>query len=295
MSLDPWTSEAAHRTRRTLYRLAGFYMVLGLLVAVLAMLARDLLSTFLGCLIVGGTIAASVALDSLLRLTHTTLSMLEEVRDRLATLESTSSGTIFEMSEEDVDSTTIDVAAGAWHDPSMISAGSLEGSKFPRLVAGFVDVDEPYDGQEADPPTSSGRAASHWDHAARAAEATDTPGWVSPTANSDRMRQWRVALHRGDLAACRAAYDRLVPHVSTVAAESLETTLRNLELETEQKLRQQFASQIRTGMYSEAIETGDMIVRYFPAGRAAADFKRLRDVLTDRITTQDPSVYAEAQ
>ena len=296
MRSDPWTLEAARRTRRTLYRLAGFYVVLGIVVAFLAVMAGDRVSVFLGFLIVGGTLAATVALNSLLRLTDTTLAMLAEIRERLTVLESPGIGTVFDATEDDVDSTTIDVAAGGMHDPSIVAAGTLDSSKFPRLVAGVVEFDDPYQAEGEEEPEPVDPVSAPWSPAVRFSdELMETRGWVSPTANAAPMRKWRVALHRGDLEGCRAAYDQLVSHVSAVAAETLEATLRELEQRIEQRLRRTFAEQVRSGSYGEAIETGDNIVHLFPAGRAAADFKRLRDVLTDRAADCDSAIYAEAQ
>lgn len=128
------------RARGTLLLLACFYVVAGFAMAVSAAIDGNPVGTFLGFLIVTGSIAIAVAYNTLLHLAdsaNSTQQSLDNILQRMghprekAPSASKGTGAIFEPSQECL----LDLSAVGPGDPSLLVAVRLERDVFPRLAS----------------------------------------------------------------------------------------------------------------------------------------------------------------
>ncbi|MBI4719098.1 MAG: hypothetical protein HY763_14945 [Planctomycetes bacterium] len=258
--------DTARRTTRTVYVIAGFYVVIGLSVAVVAALGGDRLSAFLGFLIVSGALGAGLVLQQLIRVSARAAAMadaLDDIRRRLDRLAVHTSGSPQTVSgveataapspsaPEDARELWMDLAALGTGDAGTITAATLDRSVFPRLVTTM-------DQAEAEEPPRDG------------------------LTTRNLLNDWQVAVRQGDIAACRRIVSTLMDTADAATMAPLTAQLQAMTDRAEASLREQFAAQVRRGDYAAALATGDQMAALLPDRPVASEYGTLRPHLLRR-------------
>lgn len=270
--------EFRRHARRTLYVVAGFYVVVGFAAAAASALSGDRLGTFIGFLIISGAIGGAVAMRSLLQVEGCVSTMSEallEVRDRLGQVERTVDALRTRIIEEAPTAghsegvTLLDLSAVGRGDPSVLAAATLDRSVFPRLVASM----------EEEPPAQCKSEGPD----GGVAVAAGIPQAGSAPSTINLLRQWKVALRNSDLAGCRAVYSAIVDTVGAEEAEPLRVQIEQLADRVERSLREAFTAKFREGELGEALALGERLCHLLPDRPIAADFRRIEPHLLRRL------------
>jgi|CXWL01.1.fsa_nt_gi hypothetical protein len=273
--------ESVRRTRNTLYLVAGLYIVIGFVVATATAMQRDRLGTFLGFLIISGALSmgliARTALQVLVRIAHIQESLddLSERVDGLMPLvrtDESTSGTSAPIAESVLDLANIGVG-----DPQLLAAATLDRDVYPRLATALEQV--AVGGPEAEQrhaPLAEPDGAKSSNHAPG-----NGVGGVSVTTR-DLLRQWKAALADEDLSQCKRVLSAIVDLADHDAVVPLRRQIRELEDRVERKLRERFTHQVHSRDFMAAMETGERICSLLGDRPVAADFERLRPILTRR-------------
>ncbi len=299
--------ETSRHTKKTLYVVAAFYIVVGFVAATASALNGDRLGTFLGFLIISGALAATALLRAVLRI-GVRISAIGEAMDGLhARLNRVEAGLRVVREHVGVDGRAaappggtrlLDLAAIGSGDPSVLSAATLDRQAYPRLVTTMEEA----------PPAQSA--------AAEAAEHTFTPLRPTLTASDERtldvlemqsetsaqpndiedddtefagaatknlVRQWKVALRDGDLAGCRAVYSALVDTAGAEAVASLGAQVEELADRIERSFREAFSLRVRERDYAGALAIGERMCSLLPDRPVVAEFMRVRPYLLRRL------------
>jgi hypothetical protein len=288
-----------HRhAKRTLYVVTGFYVVVGFIIATVSAVGADRVGTFLGFLIVSGTIAVAVLLRAVLQMEESLLAVgaaLDDLRkqveqnarttavinDRLTPTASSSDGV-----------SVLDLAAIGPGDPSVLTAATLDRRVFPRLVTTMDD----------EPPAQSDSATSGamWRLHAPDETADDkqtrvsapivpaeeelgaSPAAAAPKGNGqdgpstkDLLKQWKGALQNGDLAGCRAIRAAIIDVAGVEAVVPLTAQIEELADRVERSLRKAFTMHVRGRDFGTAMALGERICHLLPERRVCAEVREL--------------------
>ncbi len=277
--------DSVRRSRRTLYLIAGAYVLIGFGVAVPAAMNGDRLTTFLGFLIVSGALAAAVVIGNIVRLSIHLSAIgrrLEEVRDRLDRLE------FAHRRAEQVTSSAwpvqvLDLATVGDGDPSPLVSATLDRDQYPRLADAMegaaAATDRPRGGEGRDPPTTPLQTS---ESTLPPAEDDLSGGSIPGVTNKNLIRQWRVGMRNGDVASCREVFAALVDVADPETVSSYRTQLEELSARTERGLRQTFREHFLRRDYPAMLEVGEQICRLFPDRPAAEQFHRIKAALFQR-------------
>lgn len=303
MSPDHRMLEASRRATRTLFVVAGLYVAIGLAVAASAALAGDRLSAFLGFLIITGALGAGVMMHAVLRLTARTVGLgdrLDQVHERLFQMERRLERADFSTLRTATESRTqtIDLSTIGGGDPSGLVAATLERSRFPRLVT-VIETPVPMDEEHS---TVNGGVSSTTSAGSRAAVgngSSEPPAGESEPAfdeievlrfqatahvlTRNLLREWRVGMRDGDLAACRRVFSALVDTADTSTVLPLSVQLQELTRRTETRLRGEFAAAVKARDYARALQIGEQIKAWMPGEAMAEEFEEIRPHLERRV------------
>ena len=286
--------QSARHTRKTLYLVAGFYVVVGFGVAVVAAIQGDRLGTFLGFLIVSGALALGLLFRAALLLGVRISAIgegLDELRLRLDRDERLmrKAGTDNRKSVDQPAVSTLDLSDIGRGDPSLLVAATLDRDVYPRLVA-TMDEDPPAKAAETVPTDDVGT----WGAAAECCEeplGLDGPGpgeigiSVGLTTRS-LLERWKIALRDGDLAGCRTVLSALIDTAGPEEVEPLRVQIAELSGRVERAFRAEFAASVRNRDYASAIAVGEHLCGLFPDGPIVEEFARLRPAL-ERCAARD--------
>ena len=106
------------------------------------------------------------------------------------------------------------------------------------------------------------------------------------------LQSWQEAVARHDVDGSIDILRLLDPYLTPAEAEGMQETARGVFKEKLNNLGAQFANFIRDHRWTEAIKTGDQIVREFPNSRAAQEVKEKMDALRQRAI--EPAAAATA-
>jgi len=277
--------DSVRNTKKTLYIVAGFYVVVGFVLAFFAVANGDRLGTFLGFVIISGALATATLFRSVMHVGLRVSTMgehLDEVRRRLQRIEAStqaSSGGAPPRRESSQDH-SLDLAGAATGDASLITAATLDRTRYPRLVSTMTQ-DPPAQAigdrdTFSDPVDTDGLS-----------ELLGTPFLAeSVTAdqpmNRNMLGTWKVAVREGDLATCRSMYAALVDTASPQVVVRLGEQLESLARQKEEALRREFAAAVRDGDFDQALAVGREILRLMPDRLIADEYRRLEAHLLRR-------------
>jgi len=274
---------AAPRVKKILFVITALYVGVGLLVAVPAALSGDRFGVLLGLVIISGALVVAALGSAVLQLAARMSAVgetLDDIRRRLDRINPTTERAGTE--ESDKPSTQlIDLAAIGRGDPSVLAAARLDRDVFPRLVT-TMEKQPPAEAAETQPENVQ---TSH-----PAAGSTDDRSVNEPAAGADTtaatiknlLREWKLALRNGDLAACRAVFSALVDTADVATVITMELQLVQLADRTERSLREAFRRYFRERNYAGMLTIGEQICRLLPDRPVAEDFKRIKPYLLHR-------------
>jgi hypothetical protein len=274
--------QSARHTRKTLYLVAGFYVVVGFVVAVAAAIQGDRLGTFLGFLIVSGALAMGLFFRAALHLGVRISDMgegLDELRRRLERIERL-------MREIDAGgrkstdpqaSKTLDLSEIGRGDPAVLAAATLDRDVYPRLVATMDE--EPPAQMDGARPRQANEPRREAVGSGEVASAADMFGPNVGLTTKNLLRQWKVALREGDLAGCRGVLSALIDTAGPEAVEPLRVQIADLTERVERTLRDGFAAHVRDRDYASAIAIGERMCSLLPDRPVVEEFARLRPML----------------
>ncbi|MEZ6085384.1 MAG: hypothetical protein R3E58_15930 [Phycisphaerae bacterium] len=103
---------------------------------------------------------------------------------------------------------------------------------------------------------------------------------MGESADSEIERErfrFEHALSFRDIETCRHLWPIVKESIDTERADRYEQALADMEHETAESLRQDFAVQLRDHDYATALQTGERITALFPTSRMSSDFKSIRE------------------
>lgn len=274
--------QSARHTRKTLYLVAGFYVVVGFVVAVAAAIQGDRLGTFLGFLIVSGALAMGLFFRAALHLGVRISGMgegLDELRRRLERIErlmrETDAGG--RKSADQRQPKTLDLSEIGRGDPAVLAAATLDRDVYPRLVATMDE--EPPAQVDGSRPRQANEPRRETVGSGEVASAADMFGPDVGLTTKNLLRQWKVALREGDLAGCRGVLSALIDTAGPEAVEPLRVQIADLTERVERMLRDEFAARVRDRDYATAIAIGERMCSLLPDRPVVEEFARLRTML----------------
>ncbi len=289
------TSPDLHRhAKRTLYIVAGFYVLVGLVIATASALGGDRLGTFLGFLIVSGAIGGAVLLRAILQVESCMLATSAELKDlrrRLERMDRTVTTLVEQLMPTASSSNSgvriLDLAAMGTGDPSTLTAATLEPLAYPRLATSQdEDVPAMPDGTDEEAWTVQAPQGNN-----------PAPAEGMPTKPSEPLRddenddaattrellaQCDTALRNEDLGGCRAIYAALVDVAGEDALRLLAGQIKSLADRVEHALRQAFVEHVRRRDYAAAVAIGERICHLLAGRPIVDDFRRLQPLLLRR-------------
>lgn len=240
--------ETSRHTKRTLYVVAAFYVVVGFVAATASALNGDRLGTFLGFLIISGALGATSLLRAVLRIGVRISAMGDAVTEMHARLGRVEAGLNEARERAGLDGRSppnaggvrmLDLATMGNDNPDVLTAATLDQDAYPRLVASMED----------DP---------------------------AATAPSDEV-PWPLD---GYMEGCREGYPALVDTAGAGAVASLSEELAD---RVERSLREAFSSRVRGGDYAGGLAIGERICSLLPDRPVTAEFQRIRPYLVGRL------------
>lgn len=295
-------AEFGRHARRTLYVVAGFYVIVGFVAATASAVSGDRLGTFLGFLIISGALGGAVILRSVLNVEAGVAVLREAVvdaRDRLAHLERgllaprEPARTTETAATDSGARQLLDLASIGQGDPSVLTAATLDRAVFPRLVAS-MEEDPPAQSYPptatfADIPTEVPHVGTDF-----AIQPDSTADVTTAPASINLLRQWKIALRNGDLAGCRAVYAAIVDTAGPEEADPLRVQIEELADRVERSLRNAFASHVRSQDFAAALALGERMTHLLPDRAVVAEFHRLEPHLRRRVEQPDPLPLSSA-
>lgn len=287
-------------TKKTLYVVAAFYVVVGFFLAASAAVQGDRLGTFLGFIIVSGALVTAALFRAVMRIGLRISSIgetLDDVATRLTNIEQGREVTSQKPNDETHHAEPerlIDLGQSAPIDPSLIAAAVPDRESFPRLVHALrpQPPHPPTPDQPVTPSEDSPGVAAN-DNVASGAEHTSLGDADTSSSAADlrkALRAWKVALHERDLAGCRSMYASLVDTAEPPLVVRLSEQLESLARTTEQTLREKFAACVREQDYNAALKVGREIVQLMPDRLIAEEYGRLEAHLLRRAQAeQEPT------
>ncbi|GJM26194.1 MAG: hypothetical protein DHS20C16_26090 [Phycisphaerae bacterium] len=94
--------------------------------------------------------------------------------------------------------------------------------------------------------------------------------------HENELFQFQHALSFRDLETCRQLWPVVKESVDTGRASQFEQALGDVEHQTAETLRIEFAAQLKEHEYATALQTGQRIAELFPQSRMASDFQSIR-------------------
>lgn len=288
------------RAKTALYVITALYGGTGFFVGLLAALSADPLAMFLGLLTVSGALGMAVLGNTVLRLATRVLAIdesLADIHDRLDRIAPATEHSGINKTDES-SKPTMDLAAIGSGDPGELAAARLDRDVLPRLVR-MMEDEPPPEALEAQPPygpplkggrqgglTSAGVSAQNADGEKHR---YDTGATAVTTRNL--LRQWKLGLRSGDLAACRAVYAAFVDTVDPSTLAPLKVQLDKLADRTEKSLREAFSDAVGRRDYAGMLTVGEQICTLLRDRPVAEEFERIRPDLIRRHqhTTEDGS------
>jgi len=269
MKVEPERTASSRQTKRTLMVVVCLYVVIGFVVAVVSAVAGQPIGAFLGFLIISGSLAASVVLNGVLRVSHELASLreqLETIGHGMAAWTSEAGRSAAPDAGEENSAITLDLASLGPGDPGPITAATLDVSTFPRLLRAERDSAE-------DRRHELCRQIAALD--ASALEGIPAPQDAVP-ADGGAGEPWPEERHPNET-------------VERPSAVTLRPELRSVEDELEESLRVRFSRSIRAADFAAALAIGEQICAHLPDRPVADDFRRIRPHLLRRIARQAPA------
>ncbi len=270
--------ESVRRTRNTLYLVAGLYIVVGFVVATTTAMQHDRLGTFLGFIIISGALSmgliARTALQVLVRIAHIERSLngfAESVENLipLAMANVRASNAAVSAAESLVDLANVGVG-----DPKVLAAATLDRDVYPRLV---TTMERGTEGPSLAAPTVP---SPELEQAGKVGNGRSNGAGTAIT--KDLLQQWKSAMADEDLVLCRQVFSAIVDLADHEAVSPLRRQIQELEDRVERRLRDRFGTEIRRRDFAAALQTGEQITALLGDHPVAADFERLRPILTRR-------------
>lgn len=253
----------SRHSRKTLYVVAGFYVLVGFVLAIASVVGGDRLGTFLGFLIISGALVGAVMLRAIMRLgeqadelAHT----LAELRHTVLSAEASVSEQVREVKDA-ANVRMIDLSTFGAGDASVLTAATLDRDAFPRLMTTMED---------SPPPFARGSVGDDVSTLARVTPAAHGP------STKNLLRQWKVAVREGDLSECRRVLSTLVDVVTEEELAPLEEQLAVLADRVERSLRKAFSAHVQNRDFAGALAVGNQIVELLPDRPVANDFESLK-------------------
>ncbi len=265
---------ANRRAARTLQIISALYVAVGFFLAIPAALRGDRLSAFLGFLIVSGALVAAAIGRILLRLTDRITALSEGLvglDERLERIEHVAE----RLAGDRPDGPPVrhlNLSAIGRGDPSILAAASLDRDVFPRLVT-IIGNESAVPSQRA-AGSKSGELEAQPEQLAERPTPEAAPSAAVTTKNL--LREWKLGLDKGDLAACRAVYAALVAVTNPADLQPMTLQLAGLADSTERLLRKSFGQYARDRDYAGMIMVGETICKLLADRPVAADFLRLK-------------------
>lgn len=287
--------ETTRHTKKTLYVVAAFYIVVGFVAATASALNGDRLGTFLGFLIISGALVATALLRSVLRIgvrISTVGDAVVDMHARIGRLE-TGLNEVRERTALDGRSATdaggvrmLDLAAMGSGNPGVLTAATLDHEAYPRLVA-TMEEEPPARSEEVvargeEQNASCNPLRSDWTIQAESEGACPEENQTE-TATTNLLQQWRIALRDEDLAGCRGAYSALMEAAGAEAVASLGVQIEELSDRVERSLREAFSSRVRAGDYAGGLAIGERICSLLPDRTVTVEVQRIRPYLLARL------------
>ncbi len=285
-------------TRKTMYVVAAFYVAVGFLFAIVSLAAGALLGTFLGFVIISGTLAATALLRAVLRTDLHLSSMndaLDRQNDRLNRMEATlnqinraGSATVpTHEEEEDV----VNLANAGVHTEA-ITAATLDRDAFPRLVSllGRDSDDQAVENAgdaNDDRPSTFARPSDERSALERDGEGRAVVPMVESVASKNVRRAWKLALREGDLVAARQAFSALLETSDRAFVDAMRSELVALTRRTERSLRRAVSECVSRRDVDALIALMKEIRRQLPGHPMADECARLEPALRQRATDRD--------
>jgi len=258
----------SRNSKKTLYVVAGFYVLVGFVLAIASVVGGDRLGTFLGFLIISGALVGAVMLRAIMHLGEQADELahaLDEMRHCVLSGEASVSEQLREIKEA-AGVRMVDLTTFGSGDPSSLTAATLDRDAFPRLMKAMDD---------APPPLAA--ASESVEKVVGQAELV-LPERDGP-ATKNLLRQWKVAVREGDLAECRRVLSTMVDVATREELVPLEAQLAALTARVERKLRSAFSAHVRNRDFAGAIAVGNQITELLPGTPVARDFEAVRSQL----------------
>jgi hypothetical protein len=262
--------ELTRDTKKTLYVVSAAYVGVGFILAVVCLATGQLLGTFLGFLIISGTLGAAAVLRAVLRIGVRVSAIaegLDDIRRRLDRVEgvlqsfnTTGAGETETAVEPDVGLEegpayrgVMDVARARGVEPDAIMAATLDRGVFPRLVS-LLEQESAPEEHDADESLQV------------------TPGSESDPAVRAGRDNHVEAVERTDPAQDEQADESLHPVEGDPSA-----------LELEQLLRRSFADCVRRRDLTGLLEVTELVIVQLPDHPMAEECRRLQPRLREAV------------
>ncbi len=262
----------SQHSRKTLYVVAGFYVLVGFVLAIASVVGGDRLGTFLGFLIISGALVAAVILRAIMRLGEQADELahaLAEVRHSVLSAEASMSEQLREIKDA-ASVRMIDLSTFGSGNPSVLAAATLDRDAYPRLMTTMAEGPMQGDESATDDATSI------------ALTSPVTPPLHGP-ATKNLLRQWKIAVREGDLAECRRVLSTLVDVVTPEELAPLESQFAALADRVERGLRKSFSAHVSNRDFSGALAVGSQIAELLPDRAVARDFEAVKDQLEQHL------------
>ncbi len=258
----------SQHSRKTLYVVAGFYVLVGFVLAIASVVGGDRLGTFLGFLIISGALVCAVMLRAIMRLGEQADELahsLDEVRHSVLSAEASVSEQVREVKDA-ANVRMVDLSTFGAGDPSVLTAATLDRDAFPRLMTTMTEGPLPgfYPVADDGVPVSLGFPL--------------TPPAHGP-ATKNLLRQWKVAVRDSDLGECRRVLSTLVDIVTSEELAPLESQFATLAERVELGLRKSFTAHVQNRDFAGALAVGNQILELLPDRSVARDFEALKGQL----------------
>lgn len=284
--------DAVRDTRKTLYAVAAFYVVVGFIFALVSLNAGALLGTFLGFLIISGTLVAAAVLRTVLR-TDAQVSALREMMhqagQRLDRIET-------RLNDAQLASPAQQTHPSATHaetdenNPAAITAAALGRDVFPRLV---TMLEKEQQTQRPAPSNShlpvlsapETREPIVYNSARRSEEPILVPVRGDADAPTETECEWRRAVQQGDLVSARCAFAAMLESVEPTRIDAMRAELIGLQRRTERSLRRAVSQCAAERDVDGLLDVIQEIRDQLPGHAMADEAARLEATLRERKTT----------
>ena len=278
-----------HQSKRAVYVIGGLYLAAGLALTAHGALAGHIVETLCGFLVInvvimGGWLVLIVA--GLSDRTAEATRRLERIGESLRRIEefrTASPPARVELEPE----ASLDLTAIGSGDPSALAGAILDRSIFPRLANSIQPARA--DEQGVEETASTDNPLPPVDEMNNRPKVLQTGG----PGRKNMLRSWRVGLREGDVGTCRRVLSTLLDTADPALVADFQAELDRLIKRVEGELRRRFASRVREGDYSAAIDVGREILTRLPESPIARDYQQIEPHLIrragDPVPTSDPA------